>query len=66
MNPIDEVEHMIKQLIEDENVSGYRIQKDTGVSSSNFNAIRRGERDYKNLTFEVIIKLYNYAKNHGY
>ncbi|WP_168162120.1 hypothetical protein [Nosocomiicoccus sp. HMSC067E10] len=55
MNPIEEVEHMIKQLIEDENVSGYRIQKDTGVSSSNFNAIRRGERDYKNLTFEVII-----------
>lgn len=66
MTPIEEVDYVIKRLIEDNRISGYRIQKDIGVSSSNFNAIRRGERDYKNLTFEVIIKLYNYAKEQGY
>lgn len=65
MNAINEVDNVIKKLIEDKQVSGYKIQKDTGVSSSNFNAIRRGERDYKNLSFNVIIKLYNYAKSIG-
>mgnify|MGYP007132570367 CR=1 FL=1 len=39
-----------------------KINKKTGISYGNINAIRRGERDIKNLTLKNAEKLYNYQK----
>ncbi|HGH0866834.1 TPA: hypothetical protein ACJHIO_002265, partial [Staphylococcus pseudintermedius] len=43
-------------------ISSYQINKDTGVSYGNINAMRRGERSIDNLTLKNAEKLYNYQK----
>lgn len=62
MNSYNELFQTIEKLINNKNISGYQIKKDTGVSYGNINDIRRGERAIENLTLETAKKLYNYQK----
>ena len=41
-----------KELIENKEISSYQINKDTGISYGNINAMRRGERRIENLSKE--------------
>jgi hypothetical protein len=53
----------IHDLIMDKEVSSYKINKETGISYSAIDAVRRGERQVKNLTLKTAFKLYEYAKS---
>lgn len=53
----------IHVLIMDKEISSYKINKETGISYSAIDALRRGERQVKNLTLETAFKLYEYAKS---
>ncbi|HDG9540799.1 TPA: hypothetical protein PBX52_001354 [Staphylococcus aureus] len=60
MNCYDEIYNTIKKLIENKEITSYQINKDTGISYGNINAMRRGERRIENLKNAKI--LYEYAK----
>ena len=51
MNCYDEIFNTIKKLIENKEISSYQINKDTGISYGNINAMRRGEK--KNRKFKL-------------
>ena len=62
MNAYNELYKAIEKLIKNTDISSYQINKDTGVSYGNINAMRRGERSIENLTLKnaksfMIIKL---------
>ena len=44
MNCYDEIFNTIKELIENKEISSYQINKDTGISYGNINAMRRRRR----------------------
>ncbi|HGZ9120205.1 TPA: hypothetical protein ACOGCY_001282 [Staphylococcus aureus] len=52
----------IKELIENKEISSYQINKDTGISYGNINAMRRRERRIENLSLKNAKILYEYAK----
>lgn len=62
MNCYDEIFNTIKELIENKEISSYQINKDTGISYSNINAMSRGERRIENLSLKNAKILYEYAK----
>ncbi|HHO1103044.1 TPA: hypothetical protein ACRT1N_002012, partial [Staphylococcus aureus] len=43
-------------------ITSYQINKDTGISYGNINAMRRGERRIENLSLKNAKILYEYAK----
>ncbi|WP_422404244.1 hypothetical protein [Mammaliicoccus sp. JADD-157] len=47
----------------DKEISSYKINKNTGISYSAIDALRRGERQVKNLTLKTAFKLYEYANS---
>ncbi|HFG2386089.1 TPA: hypothetical protein ACGGAS_002559, partial [Staphylococcus aureus] len=51
-----------KELIENKEISSYQINKDTGISYGNINAMRRRERRIENLSLKNAKILYEYAK----
>ncbi|HCX8861117.1 TPA: hypothetical protein O0M82_002680, partial [Staphylococcus aureus] len=51
-----------KKLIENKEISSYQINKYTGISYGNINAMRRGERRIENLSLKNAKILYEYAK----
>lgn len=53
----------IKNKVMDSNYSAYDIQKKTGVSTSTIYDLRRGKRNFDNLTIKIIKKLDGYFKN---
>ena len=53
----------IKNKVMDSNYSAYDIQKKTGVSTSTIYGLRRGKRNFDNLTIKIIKKLDEYIKN---
>nr|UWG78196.1 MAG: helix-turn-helix domain protein [Bacteriophage sp.] len=53
----------IKNKVMDSNYSAYDIQKKTGVSTSTIYGLRRGKRNFNNLTIKIIKKLDEYFKN---
>lgn len=53
----------IKNKVMDSNYSAYDIQKKTGVSTSTIYDLRRGKRNFDNLTIKIIKKLDEYFKN---
>ena len=53
-----------KELIENKEISSYQINKDTGISYGNINAMRRGERRIENLSLKNAKILYEYAKRY--
>ncbi|MCI2875025.1 MULTISPECIES: hypothetical protein [Staphylococcus] len=63
MNAYNELYKTIEKLIKNTDISSYQINKDTGVSYGNINAMRRGERSIENLTLKNAEKLYNYQKS---
>ncbi|PTK32204.1 hypothetical protein BUZ51_00010 [Staphylococcus hominis] len=63
MNAYNELYKTIEKLIKNTDISSYQINKDTGVSYGNINAMRRGERSIENLTIKNAEKLYNYQKS---
>lgn len=62
MNNFDEVLQTITKLINSNEVSNYRINKDTGISYGAISEMRNGKRKISNLTLETAKKLYNYQK----
>ncbi|EGQ0502573.1 TPA: hypothetical protein SGA28_000098 [Staphylococcus aureus] len=62
MNCYDEIFNTIKELIENKEISSYQINKDTGISYGNINAMSRGERRIENLSLKNAKILYEYAK----
>ncbi|HCZ2808807.1 TPA: hypothetical protein O2Y13_000637 [Staphylococcus aureus] len=64
MNCYDEIFNTIKELIENKEISSYQINKDTGISYGNINAMRRGERRIENLSLKNAKILYEYAKRY--
>ncbi|NGB70927.1 hypothetical protein G0Y06_06945 [Staphylococcus aureus] len=50
------------ELIENKEITSYQINKDTGISYGNINAMRRGERRIENLSLKNAKILYEYAK----
>ncbi|WP_083318837.1 hypothetical protein [Staphylococcus sp. HMSC062A05] len=60
MNAYNELYETIEKLIKNTDISSYQINKDTGVSYGNINAMRRGERSIENLTLKNAKKLYDY------
>ncbi|EGQ1664528.1 hypothetical protein [Staphylococcus pseudintermedius] len=62
MNSYKDLYKTIEKLINNRSISSYQINKDTGVSYGNINAMRRGERSIDNLTLKNAEKLYNYQK----
>ncbi|MGT0244188.1 hypothetical protein ACVNP1_11345 [Staphylococcus aureus] len=61
MNCYDEIFNTIKELIENKEISSYQINKDTGISYGNINAMRR-EKKIENLSLKNAKILYEYAK----
>ncbi|WP_025727963.1 hypothetical protein [Atopobacter phocae] len=55
-----EIREKLQELIDSE-VSSYRIQIDTGLSTSIITGLRRGERKIDNLSFKTAERLYDYA-----
>ena len=53
----------MKNKVMDSNYSAYDIQKKTGVSTSTIYDLRRGKRNFDNLTIKIIKKLDEYFKN---
>lgn len=53
----------IKNKVMDSKYSAYDIQKKTGVSTSTIYDLRKGKRDFDNLTVKIIKKLDEYFKN---
>lgn len=51
----------IKWLIE--NVSGYRIEKETGVSQSTISRLKLGQAKFDNMRLGHAIKMTNYAQS---
>ncbi|NKO14195.1 hypothetical protein GKR23_02400 [Staphylococcus aureus] len=64
MNCYDEIYNTIKKLIENKEITSYQINKDTGISYGNINAMRRGERRIENLSLKNAKILYEYAKRY--
>lgn len=60
MNAYNDLYEAIEELIKNTDISSYQINKDTGVSYGNINAMRRGERSIENLTLKNAKKLYDY------
>ena len=53
----------IRNKVMDSKYSAYDIQKKTGVSTSTIYDLRRGKRNFDNLTVKIIKKLDEYFKN---
>ena len=53
----------IRNKVMDSKYSAYDIQKKTGVSTSTIYDLRRGKRDFDNLTVKIVKKLDEYFKN---
>ncbi|WP_049164666.1 helix-turn-helix domain-containing protein [Ligilactobacillus salivarius] len=53
----------IRNKVMDSKYSAYDIQKKTGVSTSTIYDLRRGKRDFENLTVKIVKKLDEYFKN---
>lgn len=62
MKDIEELEEKIQRLINDKSITGYRIEKDTGISQTHISRLRSGKYKLDNISWEFIKKLYAYAK----
>ncbi len=64
MNCYDEIFNTIKELIENKEISSYQINKDTGISYGNINAMRRRERRIENLSLRMQRSYMNMRKRY--
>lgn len=54
----------INQLIENEHISAYSIEKETGFSRDRLAKIRRGDIDLDNVSLKSLKQLKSYVNNH--
>ena len=54
----------INQLIENEHISAYSIEKETGFSRDRLAKIRRGDIDLDNVSLKSLKQLHSYVNNH--
>jgi hypothetical protein len=64
MNSYEDVYAIIEKLLNNKDISNYRIKLYTGVSYGAISELRNGKRQLKNITLETAGKLYEYAKIH--
>ena len=55
----------IKQLIKNEHISAYSIEKETGFSRDRLAKIRRGDIDLDNVSLKSLKQLQIYVNNHS-
>ncbi|PIH08926.1 hypothetical protein CTJ08_13830 [Staphylococcus epidermidis] len=60
MNQFNHIYTVIEKLLNNNEISNYKIKKDTGISYGCISELRNGKRKVKNLTLETAEKLYNY------
>lgn len=60
MNQFNYIYTVIEKLLNNNEISNYKIKKDTGISYGGISELRNGKRKVKNLTLETAEKLYNY------
>ncbi|MCD8898537.1 hypothetical protein [Mammaliicoccus sciuri] len=63
MEAMKEVQDTVQRLIDNKEVSAYRINKDIGITSTTIKQIRQGTHDINKLKFETVIALYEYQKS---
>lgn len=54
----------INQLIANENISAYSIEKEAGFSRDRLAKIRRGDIDLDNVSLKSLKQLQSYVNNH--
>ena len=54
----------IKQLLNDNSISAYSIEKETGFSRDRLAKIRRGDIDLDNVSLKSLKQLQSYVNNH--
>ena len=54
----------INRLIENEHISAYSIEKETGFSRDRLAKIRRGDIDLDNVSLKSLKQLQSYVNNH--
>lgn len=54
----------INQLIENEHISAYSIEKETGFSRDRLAKIRRGDINLDNVSLKSLKQLQSYVNNH--
>ncbi|QTJ56139.1 hypothetical protein [Dolosigranulum pigrum] len=54
----------INHLIENEHISAYSIEKETGFSRDRLAKIRRGDIDLDNVSLKSLKQLQSYVNNH--
>ncbi|EZX22271.1 MULTISPECIES: hypothetical protein [Mammaliicoccus] len=62
MEPIQEVISTVQKLIDNKDISAYKINKDIGIAATTIKQIRQGIHDINKLKFETVIALYEYQK----
>lgn len=53
---------VIEKLLNNKEISNYKIKRDTGISYGGISELRNGKSKVKNLTLETTEKFYNYQK----
>lgn len=53
---------VIEKLLNNKEISNYKIKRDTGISYGGISELRDGKSKVKNLTLETTEKFYNYQK----
>ena len=54
----------IKQLLNDNSISAYSIEKETGFSRHTLAKLRRNETDFDKLSLKSLKQLQSYVNNH--
>lgn len=52
----------IKTVLYDTNISGYQIERATGISRTSIHKYRSGKNDFRNITLDTLIKLAAFDK----
>ncbi|MDU9267847.1 hypothetical protein PQ751_01675 [Staphylococcus coagulans] len=62
MNSYNDLYAKIEKLINNKSISSYQINKNTGISYGNINAMRRGQRSIDNLTLKNSVLASNWSQ----
>lgn len=63
MSYSDKIIEKIDQLMQDEEITGYRIEQDTGVSAPITSRLRSGSLQVENMKFKTVMTLFEYYSN---
>lgn len=57
------VKEEVRKLIES-NITGYKINKETGISESNISRLRKGQIDIGSISLDNAVKLHEFYQKH--